>query len=240
VSDHTTIVADRLTKRVWGRTLVKDVSFCVASGQVMGFLGPNGAGKTTTIRMLLGLSRPSGGLAILSGQRVPGPALTRTGSLVDRPGLHTWASASGNLRSLAPQFARSEHPALLDRVGLRDVGTKSVRAYSQGMKQRLALAIAIANGPDALVLDEPANGLDPAGVRDFRELVRGLAAEGRAILVSSHQLAEVERLCDVVVVLDRGRVVDEFTLSPDEARGAGASSVLEERYLTLTDHSRSG
>jgi ABC-2 type transport system ATP-binding protein len=232
------IVADRLTKRVWGRTLVEDVSFGVAPGRVMGLLGPNGAGKTTTIRMLLGLSRPSRGQALLSGQPVPGPALRVTGSMIDHPGLYSWMSATGNLKALAPDHPRSGHSELLGRVGLHSVGNKLVHAYSHGMKQRLALAVAIANGPDALILDEPASGLDPTGTREFRGLIRSLAAEGRAILVSSHQLAEVERLCDVVVVLDRGRVMDQFALTPDAHETARSSSALEARYMSLTDQSR--
>jgi ABC-2 type transport system ATP-binding protein len=202
-----------LTKRIWGTTIVQDVSFGVRAGEVVGFLGPNGAGKTTTIRMLLGLSRPTRGSANVSGSRVPSATLQRVGSMVDGPGLYPWASGGGNLRLLAPGLPAGEREEALARVGLHGVGRKRVRAYSQGMRQRLALAVAIANGPDALVLDEPMNGLDPAGMKDFRSMIRSLSDAGRAVLVSSHLLDEVQRLCDRVVILDRGQVVDAIALA---------------------------
>jgi ABC-2 type transport system ATP-binding protein len=210
------IEADGLTKRIRRSTLVSDVSFTVAAGQVMGFLGPNGAGKTTTIRMLLGLCRPTAGQARIRGEVVPGRALARVGSVVDQPGLYPWLPASRNLQLLAPELSERQRIEVLERVGLAAVGSKKARAYSQGMRQRLALAVAIGNGPDAVILDEPANGLDPAGTREFRELLRALADEGRAVLVSSHQLSEVERSCDDIVVLHRGKVVDRGSLAANE------------------------
>jgi ABC-2 type transport system ATP-binding protein len=226
------IEACGLTKTVWRSTLVRDVSFSVGAGRVVGLLGPNGAGKTTIIRMLLGLSRVSEGVVKVSGEEVPTRALRRVGSLVDPPGLYPWMSAPANLQVLAPGVPWSARIDLLAQVGLDGVGNKLVRVFSHGMRQRLALAVAIGNGRDALVLDEPMNGVDPIGIREFRVLVRSLAHEGRAVLVSSHQLDEMQRVCDDVVILHRGHVVDR--LSTPSGAADGTPSSLEQHFLQLT------
>jgi ABC-2 type transport system ATP-binding protein len=157
--------------------------------------------------MLLGLARPSSGAAYLLGERVPGHTMTRVGCLVERPALYPWMSGLANLRALAPGSSTEAVESALRQVGLDNAGAQRVTTYSLGMRQRLGVAAGILNGHEVLVLDEPANGLDPAGMRDFRNLFRELASQGKAILISSHQLNEVERACDRFVILNRGSVV---------------------------------
>lgn len=203
------IVIESLTKVLGGRRVVDGVSFHVSAGEVVGFLGPNGAGKTTTIRMLLGLAKPTAGRCQVLGESVPGSVLERVGSLVEGPAFYPWMSAISNIKSLSPTSSQTEIEQVLERVDLQNTGRQRAGTFSLGMKQRLALGIALAGNPDVLLLDEPVNGLDPAGIRDFRLLLRDLAASGTAVLLSSHQMGEVEMSCDRVVVLDHGRIVAE-------------------------------
>ena len=206
-----------LTKRYGATTALDDVSFSVPAGCVTGFLGPNGAGKSTAMRILLGLSRADSGTATVDGRRYaqwPNPAAV-VGSLLDADALHPGRSGRETLRlsclTLGLPARRADEA--LDLVGLTSKeGRKRVRGYSLGMRQRLGIAQAMLTDPSVLVLDEPANGLDPQGQRWLAETLRGWAERGGAVLLSSHQLAEVERIADRLVVIADGRVVADDTL----------------------------
>jgi ABC-type multidrug transport system ATPase subunit len=202
-----------LTKRFGPTVAVDALDVKVSGGQVYGFLGPNGAGKTTTIRMLLGLIAPSAGRIELLGRRLPDPrAVARTGSMIEEPAFYPWMTGRQNLQVLAATgggCTASEVTRVLSLAGLGDVAARKVKAYSQGMRQRLGIAAAILGRPPLLIIDEPTNGLDPAGIREIRQLLRDLAADGTTVFLSSHLLAEVEQVCDRVAVIVRGRLVDE-------------------------------
>jgi ABC-2 type transport system ATP-binding protein len=192
---------------------VDGVDLMVRRGEVFGFLGPNGSGKTTTIGMLLGLIHPTAGEAKLFGEAVSPERtrpLRRVGSLVGAPGLIPYLSGRDNLQVLAclnPQVKNGQVDAVLARTGLSEASQRKVAAYSTGMKQRLGLAAALLHQPELLILDEPTNGLDPAGMREARDLIGSLAAQGVTVFLSSHLLHEVEKICDRVAVLNRGKVV---------------------------------
>jgi ABC-2 type transport system ATP-binding protein len=204
-----------LGKRYGSTVAVDGLDLTVEAGQVFGFLGRNGAGKTTTMRMLLGLIRPTAGQAWLNGRRVPDPGgLASIGAMIEEPAFYPWMTGRGNLEVLAlcgPPLpsGKDQINAVLDRVGLAAVADRKVKTYSQGMRQRLGLAAALLRDPTLLLLDEPANGMDPAGIKEFRTLLRSLAGDGTTVLLSSHQLAEVEQVCDEVAVLDGGRLVEQ-------------------------------
>ena len=224
-------------RQTFGRVAaVDDVSFTVSYGRITGFLGPNGAGKTTTLRMILGLIRPDAGTALIAGQpyaKLASPAQT-VGALLDAAAAHPGRSGRDHLRVLAAAAGTPGRRAgqLLERVGLAHAGGQRAGRYSLGMRQRLGLAGALLGDPDVLVLDEPANGLDPQGIRWLRDLLRALAAEGRAVLVSSHILAEVAQTVDDVVVISRGRTVAQAPLP--QLLAARPGSTLEDIYLELT------
>jgi ABC-2 type transport system ATP-binding protein len=191
---------------------VDGLELSVSAGGVFGFLGPNGSGKTTTIRCLLGLSRPSAGRCRLLGADSPRhlpDVIARVGALVETPGLTSGVSGRQTLEILATLggIGPSRIDAVLERVGLAHRADDRAQGYSLGMRQRLGLAIALLKDPEVLILDEPANGLDPAGIREIRELVRALGAEGRTVFLSSHLLGEVELVCDEVAILSQGRAV---------------------------------
>jgi ABC-2 type transport system ATP-binding protein len=200
-------------RRRRGITVAVDgLDLSVPEGSVYGFLGPNGSGKTTTIRMLLGLVRPTSGRARLFGEDVPAALphqMRKVGAIVEAPALFPTMSARENLRILAriDGIGMKQVDRVLDQVGLTDRAGDAVRKYSLGMRQRLGLAAALLKDPALLVLDEPANGLDPAGIRQVRELLRELGREGRTVFVSSHILAEVEHACDMIAILRRGKCV---------------------------------
>jgi ABC-2 type transport system ATP-binding protein len=199
-----------LTKRYGAVRAVTDVSFVVEPGQVTGFLGPNGAGKTTTLRMLLGLARPDAGSATVGGLRyqdLPAP-LTTVGAALDGTSAHPGRTGRDHLRWVAAAggLPTRRCDEVLELTGLSDAARRKAGGYSMGMRQRLALATALLGDPPVLVLDEPANGLDPAGIAWLRGFLRALAGEGRTVLVSSHVLSEVEQTVDHVVVLAAGRV----------------------------------
>jgi ABC-2 type transport system ATP-binding protein len=200
-------------RRRGGRVRAVDgLDLSVRAGGVFGFLGPNGAGKTTTIRCLLGLARPTAGhCRVLGVDSSAGlcDVIGRVGSLVEAPGVNPGVSGRQTLITLATTagLGRRAVDATLERVGLADRGDDLVGGYSLGMRQRLGIAIALLKDPELLVLDEPANGLDPAGIREVRELVRRLAAEGRTVFLSSHLLGEVEQVCDEVAIVAGGRTV---------------------------------
>src|SRR5438105_3033502 len=204
-----------LTKQFGERTVVRDVELHVPRGSAFGYLGPNGAGKTTLIRMLLGLTSATAGSMKLRGLDVPdrrNEALARVGAIVEEPRFHGHLTGRENLRVVAaaraPEaFARID--GALTRVGLSHRADDRVGRYSLGMKQRLGIARCLLADPELLILDEPMNGLDPAGMEEFRELIGLLVAEGRTVVLSSHLLDEVEKTCDTVAIVDRGRVVVE-------------------------------
>ena len=215
------VTTQRLSKAYGERTAVDDVSLTVRAGEVYGFLGPNGAGKTTTLRMLLGLVRPTEGSATVLGHRPGDPAVTsRIGALIEGPGFYPYLSGRDNLRVLARYrgLPGREVDEALDRVDLADRAGDAFKAYSLGMKQRLGVAAALLGRPEVLVLDEPTNGLDPAGRGDMRRLVARLATHGHTVLFSSHALDEVQELCDRVAVLSHGHLLAESTVA--DLRGA--------------------
>jgi ABC-2 type transport system ATP-binding protein len=231
----TALAVRGLRKRYGDIDAVDGLDLVVQRGELYGFLGPNGAGKTTTIRMALGLIRPTAGEVEVLGERVAGasPPLERVGALVEEPASWRFLSGRTNLEYFARAGGSSADtrarlgrvPDVLERVGLTEAADKKVRAYSQGMRQRLGIALALLGRPELLVLDEPTNGLDPTGMREMRGLLRELADGGTTVFVSSHLLAEVEAMCDRVGVMARGRLVAEGP--PGTLRGAVASHRLE-------------
>jgi ABC-2 type transport system ATP-binding protein len=198
-----------LTKRYGDRTVVDHLDLEVPTGVVAGFVGPNGAGKTTTMAMLLGLVRPTSGTGAVLGLPIDAPAayLPRVGALIESPAFYPALTGAENLRVFAIVGGHSPDriPALLELVALDGRGDDRYRSYSLGMKQRLGIAAALLGDPDLLILDEPANGLDPQGVREMRGLITTLARSGRTVLVSSHDLSELEQVCDWLVLIDTGR-----------------------------------
>lgn len=222
-----TIEVEGLTRRFGEREVVSDVSFAVRPGRITGFLGPNGAGKTTTLRVLLGLLEPSAGTATFDGRRyrdIPHP-MTVVGASLEGNALVRSRRGIDHLRAYAaPAMAsRTRADELLRTVGLAADARRSAGGYSLGMQQRLMLATAMLGDPSVLILDEPANGLDPAGVFWLRSLLQGFATSGRTVLLSSHMLAEMELVADDVVLIDGGRVVYEGTL--DDLLGGERSVV---------------
>jgi ABC-2 type transport system ATP-binding protein len=206
-----------LTKRFGSNLAVDDVSFDLPTGRVVGFLGPNGAGKSTTLRMIIGLTAPTAGTATIFGtpfHDLDDPART-VGTIVDGVGYHPGRKAIEELHvsALAAGIERDRCDEVLELVGLQDVGSKRVGQFSLGMRQRLGIAQALLGDPKVLLLDEPANGLDPEGIHWVRSLLRYLADEGRAILVSSHLLGEVARMADDVIVIRRGQIVTQATVA---------------------------
>jgi ABC-type multidrug transport system ATPase subunit len=208
------VTTEALTKRYGERVAVDRVSMTVRRGEVYGFLGPNGAGKTTTLRMMLGLVRPTAGTASIATDRV--------GALIEGPGFHPYLSGRDNLRTLARfrGFDEAEVERVLERVDLAGRATDRYKGYSLGMKQRLGVAAALMGDPELIVLDEPTNGLDPAGMADMRALVVDLARGGQTVLLSSHLLAEVQEICDRVGVINNGRLLRESTVA--EMRGGSS------------------
>ena len=213
-----------LTKRFGDRVAVDGVDLRVPRGSAFGYLGPNGAGKTTLIRMLLGLTRVSAGEMEVLGRPVPArraEALRRVGAIVEEPRFHNHLTGRENLWIVAAAREPAAHARIdgaLARVGLSERADDRVRSYSQGMRQRLGVARCLLADPELLILDEPTNGLDPAGIQDFRAFVHDLVAEGRTVLLSSHLLGEVERICDAVAIVDRGRIVAQGPIAELSAR----------------------
>ena len=205
------ICADGLTKRFGARVAVDNATFEVPAGTVAGFVGPNGSGKSTTLRMLLGLVRPTRGEAQVLGHSIARPwsYLPRVGALIEGPAFYAGLTARENLEVAATlgRIDEDRIPGALDLVGLSDRADDPFKTYSLGMKQRLAIAGAMLRDPALLVLDEPTNGLDPAGIREMRELVRTIADLGPTVFLSSHLLAEIQSVCEWLVVVERGRLV---------------------------------
>jgi ABC-2 type transport system ATP-binding protein len=233
------IEAAGLTKR-YGHVLAVDrLSFTVERGQVVGFLGPNGAGKTTTLRMLLGLIRPDAGVATVNGHAYGelSDPLRQVGAVLEASSFHPGRTARNDLRiqAMAAGIDAARIGVVLDLVGLGDAADRRVHGFSLGMRQRLGLAAALLADPDVLILDEPTNGLDPEGVRWLRDLVRELAAEGTAVLISSHILAEVAQTVDSVIIVNHGRMVAQAPIAE-----LTATARLEDVFLGLTAGTSNG
>jgi ABC-2 type transport system ATP-binding protein len=238
-----------LTKRYGSVTAVDDLSFSVRDGAVTGFLGPNGAGKTTTLRMILALARPTAGHATVLGQpyaKLPEPARA-VGANLEIAGAHPGRKGRDHLRALAAMagLPRSRVEEVLRLVELEGAANRRAGKYSLGMRQRLGLAATLLGDPQVLILDEPANGLDPQGIRWLRDFLRGMAGEGRTVLVSSHVLAEVAQTVDDVVVIHHGRLVDEGSVARLTAgghvvvrspRAAELRAALEAAGLAVSAH----
>ena len=208
-----------LSKSYGSRRAVDKLDISVRRGEIFGFLGPNGAGKTTTIRMALGLIAPTEGSVEILGRDVRAhrsEVLPRVGALVESPALYPWLSGRDNLSAVGSVLGglpKGRIETVLETVGLSGRGSDKVKTYSLGMKQRLGLAVALLNDPELLILDKPANGLDPAGIVEMRDLLRGLAASGRTVFISSHVLSEVQQICDRVAILNFGKLVREASIA---------------------------
>jgi ABC-2 type transport system ATP-binding protein len=233
-ADDAVVAASSLTKRFGEVVAVDAITFAVRPGTVTGFLGPNGAGKTTTLRLLLGLAEPTAGEAHVFGRRyrdLDQPA-RRVGAVLESNDFHPGRSGRDHLRALAlaAEIPPSRVEEVLALVSLNAAGDRRVKTYSLGMRQRLGLAAALLGEPELLVLDEPANGLDPAGVHWLRNFLRRFAEQGRTVLVASHMLAEAALTVDQVVIIDHGRLIASGRL--DELTRGGRT--LEDTYLELT------
>jgi ABC-2 type transport system ATP-binding protein len=229
------ITATSLTKRYGRVTAVSDVTFTCEPGTVTGFLGRNGAGKSTTLRMITGLTRTDSGRAAIAGRpfaELANPART-VGTLLDAAAFHNGRTGRETLRiaCTVAGVPRSRAEELLDDVGLAADAGRKIGGYSLGMRQRLGLAHALVGQPSVLILDEPANGLDPEGIAWIRELLRDFARRGGTVLLSSHLLAEVQATADRLVIIDRGRVIASGT---KRSLLAGSGQTLEELFLSLT------
>ena len=220
---------DSLTKQFGKLVAVDGLTFDLAPGTVTGFLGPNGAGKTTTLRLLLGLAEPTRGAALVFGRRYRelDDPIRRVGAVLEASDFHPGRRGRDHLRmlALATETPTTRVDEVLRMVELEQAGRRRVKTYSLGMRQRLALAAALLGDPELLVLDEPANGLDPEGVRWLRDFLRAFAAEGKTVFISSHVLAEVAQTVDRVVIINKGRLVTESPLEELTARVAGAVHV---------------
>jgi ABC-2 type transport system ATP-binding protein len=226
-----------LTKEFGALRAVDGLTVDVQTGGVVGLLGPNGAGKSTTIRMLLGLIRPTAGSATVLGRSIEHPAayIEEVGALVESPAFYPKLSGEVNLQTLAVLDGqpRARIDEVLEIVGLQDRGGDQVVEYSLGMKQRLGIATALLRDPDILILDEPANGLDPAGIVEMRKLLRDLGSTGKTVLVSSHLLAEIQAMVDEVVIINKGRLVFEGNLAGLLAEAAHEVVVAPEEAQDL-------
>jgi ABC-2 type transport system ATP-binding protein len=210
------IEVENVSKRYGDKLALDGVSFVVRPGIVTGFLGPNGAGKSTTMRVILGLDRPSAGTARINGKayRDLEAPLREVGAMLESRAIHPGRSAHSHLLALAQTHGipRRRVTELIERVGLSEVAHRRVGGFSLGMGQRLGIAAALLGDPHTLILDEPANGLDPEGIRWIRELMRGLAAEGRTVFVSSHLMSEMARTAEQLIVIGRGRLIADTTV----------------------------
>ena len=236
------IEVEHLTKRFRSATAVDDLSFSVPRGRITGFLGPNGAGKTTTLRVLLGLALPTSGRASVAGKRyreleVP---LETVGAVLEASNYHPARTGRNHLRALAAAagIANARVDQVLAEVELSDAATRRVGGYSLGMRQRLSVAAALLGEPELLVLDEPANGLDPEGIRWLRNFLRSFADGGGTVFVSSHVLAEVSQLADEVVIIHRGKLVAHQPVVELIAQAAGATRVRSPRAAALLERLR--
>jgi ABC-2 type transport system ATP-binding protein len=219
-----------LSKHYGDRVAVDDLSFSIKPGTVTGFLGPNGAGKSTTMRLILGLDRPSSGTATVNGKQYKNLAapLHEVGALLEARAVHTGRSGYNHLLALAQTHGipRSRVTEVIELVGLESVARKRVGGFSLGMGQRLGVAAALLGDPATVVLDEPANGLDPEGIRWIRNLLKGLAAEGRTVFLSSHLMSEMEQTADHLIVIGRGRLIADTDVASFVAEASSGAPVL--------------
>ena len=211
------LTVDRISKEFNDRTVLSDVSFDMGEGEIVGFLGPNGSGKTTTIKIILGLLTPDSGNVYINGLNIRTDfekAVSGVGAIIETPELYGFLSGFENLRIAGRPYGvtRARIDEVVEAVGLQEFIGEKVRRYSLGMRQRLGIAQAMLHSPRLLILDEPLNGLDPAGVVDFRELLRELAKNGTSVLISSHQLAEMELICSRLIIIEGGFIVSIKTL----------------------------
>ncbi|MFB9407613.1 ABC transporter ATP-binding protein [Dactylosporangium matsuzakiense] len=229
LSNNGQIVVSGLTKQYRNVRAVDNLSFVVEPGRVTGFLGPNGAGKTTTLRMVLNLVSPTSGTATISGHRYADVAepLKLVGAILEASAAHKGRTARNHLRCVAAVggFPTSRVDEVLELVGLTTAAKRKFRGYSLGMKQRLGIAQALLGNPQVLILDEPANGLDPEGIRWMRGLLQGLAQQGRTVLVSSHLLSEMEILADDVVIIAAGKLVTQGPMESIVGQGTTQAAV---------------
>ncbi|HEX7745961.1 MAG TPA: ATP-binding cassette domain-containing protein [Micromonosporaceae bacterium] len=223
------VVVDGLTKRYGSRTVVDRLGFRIPRGSVAGLVGPNGAGKTTVLRMLLGLVRPDGGTATVNGVSIDEPAryLPGVGALIESPAFYPGLSGRRNLTVYATLagIALEQVSVVLDRLDLTARAGDAYQTYSLGMRQRLGIAAALLGQPRLVVLDEPTNGLDPAGIRDMRAIIRSINDDGRTVLVTSHLLNEIQQVCSWLIVVRDGRLGYQGEI--------GAVEDLEERYFRI-------
>ncbi len=224
------IAVERVTKRYGEKVAVDDLTFTVKPGIVTGFLGPNGAGKSTTMRVILGLDRPTAGHATVNGKPyrdLPAP-LHEIGAMLEALAIHTGRSAYHHLVAMAQThgIGRARVREVIDLVGLTDVARKRAGGFSLGMGQRLGIASALLGDPATLILDEPANGLDPEGIRWIRNLLKGFAAEGRTVFVSSHLMAEMAQTADHLIVIGRGRLIADTSVSDFVSQASHGAAVL--------------
>ncbi|MBG9793340.1 ABC transporter ATP-binding protein [Paenibacillus dendritiformis] len=236
-TDDTVVELEGVTKKIRGKTIIDNLSFRVRRGEVYGFLGPNGAGKTTTIRMIVGLMSMTSGRIRIEGHDIRtdrAKAMTHVGAVVENPELYKFMSGRKNLLHFARLSGKSISEERIEEivrlVELENAIDKKVKNYSLGMRQRLGIAQALLHDPSILILDEPTNGLDPAGIRQLRDYLRRLAREEKiSILVSSHLLSEIELMCDRVVIIQNGKFVGERELNPsaDAAEARPATIYLE-------------
>lgn len=228
-----------LSKHYGNRLAVNNLNLEVRRGEIFGFLGPNGAGKTTTIRMALGLIAPTSGSVEILGLDVAtqrANVLPRVGALVETPALYLYLSGRDNLRAVASVLGgvpKARIDAVLELVGLSARQKDRVRTYSLGMKQRLGVAMALLQDPDVLVLDEPANGLDPAGIVEMRDLMHRLSAEGKTVFISSHLLPEVQQICTRVAIINLGKLVTEATIEELTSRHGEFAVTLDRAEQAL-------
>ncbi len=240
-AENSVVETHGLTKKFGDRTAVDHVELRIPAGSAFGYLGPNGAGKTTLIRMLLGLTRATSGTMQLLGHPIPeerSTALARVGAIVEEPRFHPYLTGRQNLRIVAAAREPEAHARIDDalaRVGLTKRADEKVKAYSLGMRQRLGVARALLADPELLILDEPMNGLDPAGMEEFRHMLRAFVGEGRTVVLSSHLLDEVEKTCDAIAIVDQGKVVVQGAI--DELTGEATTVLVatsdDERARTL-------
>ena len=232
--------ARHLAKRFYGVTAVEDANFVVRPGEVIGYLGPNGSGKTTTVKMLTGLLEPSGGSVWFDGRDIARDLLgyrSRLGYVPEEPQLYPFLSGReylelvGRLRELPERVIQRKIPALLELLGIALAADQSISSYSKGMKQKILISAALLHNPDVLIFDEPDSGLDVTTMLVMRHLVHRFAAEGKAVLYSSHVLEVVEKLCTKVIVLHRGKVVADASV--DALRSVVASHSLEDVFAQL-------
>jgi ABC-2 type transport system ATP-binding protein len=228
-----------LTKLFGSRKIIDRLNLSVYRGDIFGFLGPNGAGKTTTIRMLLGLIMPTDGHIDLFGEPLTlahETSLPRVGSLIETPALYPYMTGRDNLRAVAYSLGGVSEQRLdeiLQTIGLAQRQRDRVRTYSLGMKQRLGVGIALLNNPELLILDEPANGLDPAGIVEIRDLLRNLAVQGKTIFISSHVLSEIQQICKRVAIINQGKLITEGTV--EELTRAGGQG----RFIVYVEDAKS-